>query len=52
MRSWNRSGSLNQAGVEFDFQIYAGTATAIIVVGHLARDADVRFEGHSFKLRG
>ena len=39
-------GILNQPGIELDFQVHAGTAGTVVVVCDLARDADVRFEGH------
>ena len=39
-------GIVDQGGVQFDFQIHAGAAATIVVVGDLAADADVRFQGH------
>src|ERR1700722_1007007 len=37
---------LDQARFKVDLQIYACPRRAIIVVGNLATDADVRFQGH------
>ena len=39
-------GVVDQAGVEFDLQVHGGPTAAIVVVGDLARDADVGFQRH------
>ena len=45
-------GLVDQGGVEFDFQVHAGTAGTIVVVGDLAAYADVGFQGHVALLVG